>query len=234
MNGCPNHATVGARYIVPLHHRLLGVSRDMAAIALNHKFLSFEKRTRRRKTWRGASNVPAASTVLASRTIARFGDGTGSRGLAENSRSTIPQRGRCSAKSLNYGRNQSIQRSIVGTSSGGSRRKRTARRARGMHRPSNAKMASAFRRSDRIRRAESTNIALRSREPRGEFLQLTPTAAEHIARAIEFSRHLPRSRKRNSVDERERREDRAYDAWAYDQLDNAVPAFHKQPFVAVA
>jgi hypothetical protein len=70
--------------------------------------------------------------------------------------------------------------------------------------------------------------------PSGEFLQLTPTAAEHIARAIEFSRHLPRARKRDSVDDRERREDRAYDAWAYDQLDNAVPAFHKQPFVTVA
>ena len=36
------------------------------------------------------------------------------------------------------------------------------------------------------------------------------------------------------VDDRERREDRSYDAWAYDQLDNAVPAFHKQPFVTVA
>lgn len=70
--------------------------------------------------------------------------------------------------------------------------------------------------------------------PSGEFLQLTPTAAEHIARAIEFSRHLSRSSKRRSVDDRERREDRAYDAWAYDQLDNAVPAFHKQPFVTVA
>jgi len=70
--------------------------------------------------------------------------------------------------------------------------------------------------------------------PRGEFVQLTPTAAEHIARAIEFSRHLPRSSKRRSVNDRERREDRAYDAWAYDQLDNAVPAFHKQPFVTVA
>ena len=70
--------------------------------------------------------------------------------------------------------------------------------------------------------------------PRGEFLQLTPTAAEHIARAIEFSRHLPSSSKRRSVDDRERREDRSYDAWAYDQLDNAVPAFHKQPFVTVA
>jgi hypothetical protein len=70
--------------------------------------------------------------------------------------------------------------------------------------------------------------------PRGEFVQLTPAAAEHIARAIEFSRQLPRSSKRRSVDDRDRREDRSYDAWAYDQLDNAVPAFHKQPFVTVA
>jgi hypothetical protein len=69
--------------------------------------------------------------------------------------------------------------------------------------------------------------------PCGEFVQLTPAAAEHVARAIEFSRHAPRSSKRRSVDDRERREDRSYDAWAFDHLDNAVPAFHKQPFVTV-
>lgn len=69
--------------------------------------------------------------------------------------------------------------------------------------------------------------------PHGEFLQLTPTIAEHIARAIEFSRHAPRSLKRRSIDDREQRDDRAYDAWAYDKLDDAVPAFHKQPFVTV-
>jgi hypothetical protein len=69
--------------------------------------------------------------------------------------------------------------------------------------------------------------------PSGEFVQLTSTVAEHVARAIEFSRHAPRSRKRCSIDNRERREDRAYDAWAYDKLDDAVPAFHKQPFVTV-
>jgi hypothetical protein len=68
---------------------------------------------------------------------------------------------------------------------------------------------------------------------RGEFVQLTPTVAEYIARAIEFSRHVPRSGKRRSIDDRERREDRAYDAWAYDKLDDAVPAFHKQPFVTI-
>jgi hypothetical protein len=69
--------------------------------------------------------------------------------------------------------------------------------------------------------------------PGGEFVQLTPTVAEHIARAIEFSRHLPRSRKKLSLEKRSTREDRAYEAWAYDLLDDAVPAFHKQPFVTV-
>jgi hypothetical protein len=69
--------------------------------------------------------------------------------------------------------------------------------------------------------------------PRGEFLQLTPTVAEHIARAIEFSRHLPRARKRQAICERELRDDRSYEAWAYDLLDDATPAFHKQPFVTV-
>jgi hypothetical protein len=69
--------------------------------------------------------------------------------------------------------------------------------------------------------------------PSGEFLQLTPSAAEHIARAIEFSRHLPRARERQAIHEREAREDRAYEDWAFDLLDDATPAFHKQPFVTV-
>jgi hypothetical protein len=70
--------------------------------------------------------------------------------------------------------------------------------------------------------------------PHGEFVQLTPAVAEHIARAIEFSRHAPRSRKRQSIDNREQREERAYDQWAYDVLDESTPAFHHQPFVTVA
>jgi hypothetical protein len=69
--------------------------------------------------------------------------------------------------------------------------------------------------------------------PRGEFIQLTPTAAEHIARAIEFSRCAPRARGRRALYAREARRDRGYESWAYDQLDDAVPAFHKQPFVPV-
>src|SRR5580693_4134165 len=68
---------------------------------------------------------------------------------------------------------------------------------------------------------------------RGEFVQLTATAAEHIARAIEWSRKHPRSKARRSLYERETREDQDYEDFAYDILDDAVPAFHKQPFVTV-
>jgi hypothetical protein len=65
-------------------------------------------------------------------------------------------------------------------------------------------------------------------------VQLTVTAAEHIARAIEWSRQHPRSKSRSSLYEREIRDDRDYGEFAYDILDDAVPAFHKQPFVTVA
>jgi hypothetical protein len=69
---------------------------------------------------------------------------------------------------------------------------------------------------------------------RGEFVQLTATAAEHIARAIEWSRKHPRTISRQSLYDRESRAERTYDEAAYDILDDAVPAFHKQPFVTVA
>jgi len=69
--------------------------------------------------------------------------------------------------------------------------------------------------------------------PKGEFVQLTPTIAEHIARAIECSRCAPRAEKRARLHEQKAREDRAYENWAFDLLDDATPAFHKQPFVTV-
>ncbi len=69
---------------------------------------------------------------------------------------------------------------------------------------------------------------------RGEFVQLTPTPAEHIARAIEWSRKFPRSAKRRQLYDREGRGERTYENWAFDVMDDAVPAFHKQPFVTVA
>jgi hypothetical protein len=69
--------------------------------------------------------------------------------------------------------------------------------------------------------------------PRGEFVQLTPSVAEYIARAIEWSRAQPRLTRRAAIENRRQRDDRAFDVWAYDLLDDAVPAFHKQPFVTV-
>ena len=70
--------------------------------------------------------------------------------------------------------------------------------------------------------------------PRGEFLQLTPTIAEHVARAIEWSRITSRVKSRNHLYEREQRVGHGYENWAYDLLDDSVPAFHQQPFVTVA
>jgi len=69
--------------------------------------------------------------------------------------------------------------------------------------------------------------------PRGEFLQLTATVAEHIAHAIEWSLRNPRATLRKQLYEREARRERDYDAWAYDALDDAAPAFHQQPFVTL-
>ena len=54
--------------------------------------------------------------------------------------------------------------------------------------------------------------------PRGEFVQLTPAAARHIARAIEASRGAPRARSREALDDRMRREEREYDAHAEEVL----------------
>ena len=57
--------------------------------------------------------------------------------------------------------------------------------------------------------------------PRGEFVQLTPTVAEYVARAIEFSRSVPTRRRRQALVERDARDQREYDAWACDVLDPA-------------
>jgi len=70
--------------------------------------------------------------------------------------------------------------------------------------------------------------------PQGEFIQLTPTIAEHVSRAIECARSNPRAKSRSRLYDREERTERNYDQWAYDVMDDAVPAFHKQPLVTVA
>ena len=67
--------------------------------------------------------------------------------------------------------------------------------------------------------------------PRGQFIQLTPTAAEYIARAIEWSRKYPPAKNRRRLYDREQRAETNYEQWAFDVMDDAVPAFHKQPFV---
>jgi hypothetical protein len=50
--------------------------------------------------------------------------------------------------------------------------------------------------------------------PRGEFVQLTPAAARHIARAIEAGRGASRAKKKEALEERTRREEREYDRFA--------------------
>ena len=50
--------------------------------------------------------------------------------------------------------------------------------------------------------------------PRGEFVQLTPAAARHIARAIETTRGVSSAKKREAVEQRERREEREYERYA--------------------
>jgi hypothetical protein len=50
--------------------------------------------------------------------------------------------------------------------------------------------------------------------PRGEFVQLTPAAARHIARAIEASRGVSRATSREALDARTSRGEREYDAYA--------------------
>ena len=69
--------------------------------------------------------------------------------------------------------------------------------------------------------------------PRGEFIQLTPTVAEQVARLIEASRKFSSRERRRALDERETRQERDYEDWAYDVLDDAVRAFHGLPFVTV-
>ncbi len=69
--------------------------------------------------------------------------------------------------------------------------------------------------------------------PRGKFLQLTPTIAEHIARAIEWSRKFPRAARKQQLYDREQRAEHSYEQWAFDVMDDAVPAFHRQPFITV-
>ena len=50
--------------------------------------------------------------------------------------------------------------------------------------------------------------------PSGEFVQLTPAVARHIARAIETGRNVPRAKKREALVEQARRDEREYERYA--------------------
>ena len=58
--------------------------------------------------------------------------------------------------------------------------------------------------------------------PNGEFVQLTSTVAEYIARAIETGRNVSAGTRRQAVTWREGRQERDYDGWARDVLDSGV------------
>jgi hypothetical protein len=54
----------------------------------------------------------------------------------------------------------------------------------------------------------------RTNPSRGDFVQLTPTIAEHLCRMIEVSRAKPPQQSRESLYRREAARDREYDSWA--------------------
>ena len=59
-------------------------------------------------------------------------------------------------------------------------------------------------------------------DPRGEFVQLTPTVAEYIARAIEIGRsRYSGTERRRALAARDERAEKAYDAWAWEMLGGA-------------
>jgi len=68
---------------------------------------------------------------------------------------------------------------------------------------------------------------------RGEFVQLTPTIVEQVARAIEWSRGQGRAKQRAKLYESAERKDRAYEEWAYEVMDDAAPAMHGGPFISM-
>lgn len=69
--------------------------------------------------------------------------------------------------------------------------------------------------------------------PDGSFLQLTATAALHIAAALEKSRYLDKAKKKAGLKTDLEKADDAIVERDYDILDDGTPAFSDQPFVTV-
>ena len=57
-------------------------------------------------------------------------------------------------------------------------------------------------------------------DSQGGFVQLTPTVAEYIARAIEAGRHVSAAQRRRALQAREERAEKSYDDWAWHVLKN--------------
>ena len=68
-------------------------------------------------------------------------------------------------------------------------------------------------------------------EANGEFLPLDAASVEKIVRMIEFSRLAPKSASLAAIRAREEKRGADYEKWAYDVLDDGMPALHGMPFV---
>jgi hypothetical protein len=66
----------------------------------------------------------------------------------------------------------------------------------------------------------------------GEFVPLGPAVCDWVVRAVEWARRQPRHAGRQAIASREARRERDWDRGADELLDDGVPAFHGQPFVA--
>jgi hypothetical protein len=55
-------------------------------------------------------------------------------------------------------------------------------------------------------------------DAQGGFVQLTPTVAEYIARAIETGRHVDAAERRRALQARQDRAEKSYDDWAWERL----------------
>ena len=71
-------------------------------------------------------------------------------------------------------------------------------------------------------------------EAGGEFVPLDAASVETIVRMIEFSRLIPSSASLAAIRQREDKAGTDYENWAYDVLDDGMPAMHGLPFVTVA
>jgi hypothetical protein len=68
-------------------------------------------------------------------------------------------------------------------------------------------------------------------ESGGKFLPLDAASVARIVRMIEFSRLLPKSASLAAIRAREEKRAADYETWAYDTLDDAMPALHGLPFI---